>query len=296
MAQQNISIVKRYTRPFVKEQRLLFQFPFALAAKMPKNLLIGDGGRRIEHVDYKRAHFQGLPDYDEFETWLMQQMSHFFSDNRTKCNLMLGQDGNEQRKFAKKALSPEPKEGESYSLFSMQYSRITHRDHMRLYSALSLVQLYAHDKDCRMYCLNLNREATEIVSKSERKGILQAKVLCLERDLTQIIIEASGADVIEELRDVQGIDFCCGESTYKTAFSEEHLAKIGPNSREVFLNRTSLPDYNYATYKARIEVIVANAEERHLNGLRREKQRHTSDFWTWLAFYAFEGVDVQKFT
>lgn len=108
VVQQNISIVKRYTRPFVKEQRLLLQFPFALAANMPKRLLIGDGGRVIEHVDYKRAHFQGLHPYDTFELWLMQQMSHFLSDSRTKCNLMLGQDGNEQRKFANKAMRPKP--------------------------------------------------------------------------------------------------------------------------------------------------------------------------------------------
>ena len=141
----------------------------------------------------------------------------------------------------------------------------------------------------------MNREALEIVSKSEHTGILQAKVLCLEHDATQSTAVASGADIIEELRDVQGIDFCCGESTYKTAFSEEHLAKIGPKSREVFLNRTSLPDYSYGAYKARIEVQATNAEERHLNALRREKQRHTSDYWTWHAFYAFEGVNVQKF-
>ena len=141
----------------------------------------------------------------------------------------------------------------------------------------------------------MNGEAHEIVSKSEYAGILLAKVLCLEHDATQSSVVASGADIIEELRDVQGFDFCCGESTYKTAFSEEHLTKIGPKSREVFLNRTSLPDYSSGAYKVRNEVIATNAEERHLIALRREKQRHISDYWTWHAFYAFEGVNVENF-
>ena len=72
----------------------------------------------IENVDYNRAHFQDLADYVAFECWLMQQISDFMSDSRTKRYLMGGQDAIEQERFAKKALRPEPEEGESYSVFS----------------------------------------------------------------------------------------------------------------------------------------------------------------------------------
>ena len=125
--------------------------------------------------------------------------------------------------------------------------------------------------------------------------LLQAKVLWLEPAATQRATETNTVDIIKELREVKGVDFCCGESSHKIPFSVDHLMKIGPNSREVFLNCTALPDYDYGSYAARKEVIAISAEEQHLLALHREKHRHSSNYWTWHRFYAFEGVNVTKF-
>ena len=94
-------------------------------------------------------------------------------------------------------------------------------------------------------------------------------VLDLEHEENEGAEESGTADIIIELRHVQGLNFCCGEGTSRTVFAAEHLKKIARNSRGVTLNRTALPDYNYYEYKHRNGPPAQNADERRLVALRR---------------------------
>ena len=203
------------------------------AANMPTRLMTGEDGSVIEHADYKRADFEGLADYNRFVGWIMQQLSHFASDSRTKRFLMAGQDLNEEAKFSKKALRPEPKKGESYREFVTQTSRLTQSQHAQLYCAFGLAQVYAHDQDCRMFFLDLDEKGRQLVKQTLYAPILDAFVLELEQEEKGAVEDSSNGviqqgtlgkvDFIVELRTVQGVSFCCGADAEELEFAAAHF-------------------------------------------------------------------------
>ena len=123
--------------------------------------------------------------------------------------------------------------------------------------------------------------------------MLEAYALELELEEREAAEEGIPVDFIALLRGVKGVNFCCGVDGDHTAFDETHMLKIARHSRSVFVNRATLPDYDYDSYKSRNRP-AANADERHLITLRREKDRSSSVHEVWRKFYAHEGVAMAQ--
>ena len=79
-------------------------------------------------------------------------------------------------------MRPEPKEGESYREFVTQTSRLTQSQHAQLYCAFGLAQVYAHDRECRMFFLDLDEKGRQLVKQTLYAPILDAFVLELEQE------------------------------------------------------------------------------------------------------------------
>ena len=150
--------------------------------------------------------------------------------------------------------------------------------------------MYAHDRECRIFCLDLTTDGRRLVERSPYAALLDAFTLELERETAE---ESGAVDLVAELRGVQGLSFCCGDDASGVVFADEHLQQVARKSRGVFPNRAALPDHDYYAHRHR-DGGQQSADERFLTTLRREKDRHTSVYNAWRTFFAHEGGDVAE--
>ena len=129
---------------------------------------------------------------------------------------MGGQEQNKRKAYQARAISPEPKKGQSYSEFGRQRDQITDADLVQLYGAFSLAQVYAHEEQCSTFVLDLTSEAEQRVQASMYAGLNLAWTLELDEDVD----EDEPGQLLDYLRRVRGLRFCCAEVTPSLEFGD----------------------------------------------------------------------------
>ena len=131
---------------------------------------------------------------------------------------MGGQEQNKRKAYQARAISPEPKKGQSYSEFGRQRDQITDADLVQLYGAFSLAQVYAHEEQCSTFVLDLTSEAEQRVQASMYAGLNLAWTL--ELDYLHMEDEDDPGRLLDYLHRVKGLRFCCEDKEPSLEFGE----------------------------------------------------------------------------